>query len=427
MPTPMHSGSTPATIPIAAKALVLGLIVLTFVGAGVSFQHRVARGKSDFLGLYRQAELVRTTGSFVNEHSGPYPPSARAAYQLWVSLPPSVAAAIWFVLASALYLGTAWWLVRSASGLPTRDHMPAMCVALVIAAPWIASDLAQGNISSLLMFAVVGGGLLAQRGNPWAAGLVLSLGIIMKPVALVGLFYLLLKRHWRASLATAIFALVLGFVPPVLLVGWDRALEGWLSWYRTVGWTHSPLVSPWISVPQIDYENGSAIASLMRLFRDVRAGDDWSITLVVLPTWGLALLWYALAAVLTLPVLWLTRHPARKVPIERQAVELAAYLVLMLWFSPLLMSYYLGITLVPVSVLIWHLVRVGNSGRRDWATIGLLVAFGVSAIHMASPTLRAAGATPATLLILWVALVRLLWVMGHKQAESAAEIRLNDR
>jgi hypothetical protein len=387
--------------------------VLTVCGAAVivgasSLAYRVSHGESDFIGVIRGVAEARQAGRFGAAHASPYPPSAYALWHVFTLLPDLVAAGVWSVLATLMYVVTGWWLARYAVGLQPQDRAPVFFVAFALTAPWIASDLAQGNTSSLVAFSAAGSWVLAARNRPWLAGLVLGLGLVMKPLPLVILFYFVYKRMWRVVATTVVCVAALVSLPAMLLYGPAEALRGWQLWHQAIGQNASPLNTVWLNVPEINYHNSSAVAAVMRVFGDVRAHESgYRVTLVQLPRWGVAAIWYALSAVVVLPVLWVTRRPAARLSRERQAEELALYVVLMLFFSPELLSYYLSITLVPVTVLIGRAVRVAQrEGRREWATAGLVAGYAASGLHMASRFLRAVGGSGLALLILWFALLR---------------------
>jgi hypothetical protein len=391
-------------------ALTVGLTAACGVAlllAGISFAYRVSRGKSDFLGLLRAAVEVRREGHFLTEHASPYPPSAYAIYQLYALLPLPLAAGLWFTLAALLYTATAWWLARDAVGVPPEARSAVFLTALALSSPWMALDLAQGNISSLLAFAAAGSFTLAERGRPWLAGLVLSLGIVMKPVPALILFFYAYKRLWRVVGSTLLFTGAIGLLAPILAFGPAEAARGWHLWYEIIGRNASPLRTVWLDFTQANFHSASALAGIVRVFGDVPAdGSGYRVTLVHLPKWGIAAIWYALAAVVLLPALWVTRRPAQRLSRTRLAEELALYVVLMLFLSPLLMSYYLAITLIPVTVLVGRIVRADQcAGRRDRLTAGLVAAHVAWGVHMASRFLRAIGGSAAGLLILWAALM----------------------
>lgn len=81
----------------------------------------------------------------------------------------------------------------------------------------------------LLMFAVSAYALALRRDRAWIPGLLIGLGVLMKPVfVLIGL-PLLLRRRWVTGVPIAVAVLLVLITNHLLLGAWDRTAQPWIS------------------------------------------------------------------------------------------------------------------------------------------------------------------------------------------------------
>ena len=161
-----------------------------------------------------------------------YLPAFALAMAPFAWLPKALAEAVWFALSVALAAS----LVRmSLLALPDR-RLPdntLIWLTLLLIGKFLLMELSCGQTNLLFGVVLLGAALAVQRGRPLAAGVLVGVGVFVKPYALVFVPWLI----W-ASGATALAAfsgvVAVGLVLPAAVYGWSGNLDLLAGWYRIV-------------------------------------------------------------------------------------------------------------------------------------------------------------------------------------------------
>ena len=169
-----------------------------------------------------------------------YLPAFALAMVPFARLPEELAEGLWF----ALSVGMAAWFMRlSLLALPDRRITGDALVwfGLLVTAKFFQRELGFGQTNLLLGIVLLSAVLAARQGRRLAAGLLVGLGVFIKPYALVLVPWLL----WVAgSGAIAAFAgvMAVGLFVPAGVYGWAGNLDLLVAWYHTVTETTRPLL-----------------------------------------------------------------------------------------------------------------------------------------------------------------------------------------
>jgi len=155
------------------------------------------------------------------------------------ALPPkAISEPLWFACTVVM----AWALVRlSLRALPERRTREATLIALTVLlnGKYLVKELAFGQFNLPLALLIVGALLAIQRRRGVLAGVLLALGVFVKPYALIFVPWL----AWSAGVAAlAVFGLIFvaGLLVPAAIYGWSGNLQLLADWYRTVTETTAP-------------------------------------------------------------------------------------------------------------------------------------------------------------------------------------------
>jgi len=310
----------------------------------------------------------------------PYDAAVQASFMpgLWATWPPSFApiaallaladrfahapaVLVWQSLNAAGLLFVLWvwrdWLGGSDRD-PARGPTwasPWLLVPLVVPLRLVLSNFehAQANLLVLALVALAFRLFDARRRG--LGGLAFGLATAFKGTPLIVLFYLALRGRWADLRAAALGWGVAWLLLPLFLLGPD----GLGRWYA--GW--AAIVREAAAVTA--FTNQSLLSVLSRRLTAGAAGLTVPADTAAIIGIGAALLAATAAAVAL-------GRPGRRGSREREAVELAAVLVLMSLVSPLAWKAHY-VTLVPLSAALFHLGRssaaaTGRGRRPDcWA------------------------------------------------------------
>lgn len=143
-----------------------------------------------------------------------YPPFAAVAFAPLAALPYALARPWWFILSCAALVAALYQLERMLQ-LTKRGSLLLRCAAFMFMP--VFQSLYQGQISTFLLLAVVGGLFFAKRGKDIAAGVCLAT-LVTKPQYLVPVLLVLAVRgRWTVIASTCGTALVLLGIPTLFL------------------------------------------------------------------------------------------------------------------------------------------------------------------------------------------------------------------
>jgi hypothetical protein len=161
-----------------------------------------------------------------------YLPAFAIAARPFGTLSESTARALWYTLECAMLVMLLRWSVRA---LPERNMSEGglIAIAAVLGFKFFFRELLLGQTNLLLAVLLVGG-LLAAQIDAWkAAGVLVGLGVFVKPYALILLPWLALAGGLEAIGAAAI-TVAIGLLTPAIVYGWQGNIDQVAAWFRTV-------------------------------------------------------------------------------------------------------------------------------------------------------------------------------------------------
>ncbi|MBN1492097.1 MAG: DUF2029 domain-containing protein [Phycisphaerae bacterium] len=399
-----------------AKAIWLIILVIApLLATGTSHLFRAAHGLGDFEGSYANSRAVLEVHRLSLENPdtmGLYPPSARPILVVHALLPLMPAAVVWYIIYAGFHLTACYLVARCVCGLEPPHRFAGTLITWGFSLPWIWSDLATCNVTSILVICTVGSYVLHTRGRTWLAACVLSVGIAIKflPAAVLG--YYLWRRRFRMIGATLLCTVVIGVVPGLLWFGPRNFAEGWSLWVHGRMLAHSPMAAA-EDHSLCTFQNQSLIATLTRLFTDVDAGQGQShfqITKVELSSRAILGLWLvAMAVPLVAWVLLMVLRGRATGPPLLEGLCYAFFVLMMIWFSPQVRTYYMALLSLPLGVLGICGFKRRLAGDRDRFVDGALALYLLLSLSFASAWLRAHGTYQMIVLLLGtVTIVRVL-------------------
>ena len=147
-------------------------------------------------------------------------------------LPKAFAEGLWF----ALSVGMAAWFVRmSLLAVPERRlrDNTLIWLGLLLMGKFLVKELAFGQTNILLGIVLLGAVVAAGRGRRVAAGILVGVGVFVKPYALVFLPWLVWVSG-ASALAAFSGVMVAGLLLPAAVYGWAGNLDLLAGWYRLV-------------------------------------------------------------------------------------------------------------------------------------------------------------------------------------------------
>lgn len=378
----------------AAALLLLVLFLPTFL----SHLHKALRtDHGDWLSIYNIALHSRQTGELAADASEPivrtqrYPPIARPLLMLMAVPPKSVSAVLSFLLFAACYLVSAACISRVTLSPRPQDRPLAMLVAIGFVLPYAWSDLANGNVTSVLLASVTLAYVLAERGRGTSAGVVLSVGILLKMVPAVCLMHFLVRRQWRVGVGVVVGVVAIGLLPTFAVFGVRRTIDYHRVWYEQEFVRLAPAKTIDDAV-ECGYRNESVVRTLVRFLTPVQVGDVGREFRVSVAAWSPGAIKLTYAAVMTataaawLTFLWWMRRATA--PVARAGCY-SLCVGAMVWFSPWVYVYYFALAMWPALALLGHSIRAGERSRPATLARAALILWLVALPAVASPFLRA--------------------------------------
>ena len=147
-------------------------------------------------------------------------------------LPKALAEAVWFALSVAM---AAWFVRMSLLAVPDRrlSDDALIWLALLLMGKFLVKELAFGQTNILLGLVLLGAALAAQRGRHLAAGVLVGVGVFVKPYALVFVPWLMWVSG-ASALAAFSGVIAVGLLLPAAVYGWAGNLDLLAGWYRIV-------------------------------------------------------------------------------------------------------------------------------------------------------------------------------------------------
>ncbi len=393
-------------VAVVGKRIIIGIIVAVLIGSFSSNLFRSTHNQSDFSAIRRASEHVLSSGRLSDSESlGYYPPSARIFLLPFAFLPLPAAMSIWWLISVFFYCACFYMVFKYILPDNISNKFEIFAITFLLLTPWLVSDLNAGNLSSFILFVVVGSYALHLRGYPIFSGLLLGLGIVVKLIPIFLLIWYIVRRKWQAALASGVSVVLLSIIPGLLVFGYRDFSQSWRVWLdsavkiRTAEYTI-------LDSSRAPYSNQSWTNNFIRILHHVSSGrhdKPFYVNFVNLPRRTILKLWYLFAAISG--AIWIYMIYPRKD--DSETVEKFAFALvcpIMIWFSPHVFSYYLTMLLPAIAVFVWGLSSVDGVMAGIKTRLFILLAILVAGCFSpASLYLRAFGAYQFVVLITMVA------------------------
>ncbi len=332
----------------AASRRLVWPLVLAALAAALYLGIRIKRDTLVDFEVYRTASVRALAAEPLyrpedGHYQFKYLPAFALAMAPFGVLPREVATACWYVLSVTVLC---FFVSTAVKALPDRrlvSRTLLWCAGVLTGKFWI-KELMLGQSNALLGAVLILALVAAQRGQWRRAGVLVGVGVFIKPYAIVLLPWLLLAGGAvPVALASAVIAT--GLVLPAAVYGWHGNVVELSEWYRTVtGTTGANLIFP---------ENVSFSAMTARW---LGAGPDAS---------HLALVFVAAAAGLASVTMALRRRAAAPA-----YLEFALVLLLVPLISPQGWDYVLLLA-TPALVLLIDRARLLNPAVQAVAAVAI--------------------------------------------------------
>jgi Glycosyltransferase family 87 len=314
------------------------------------------------------------------------------------------------LLYSIAWIVSLTFSVFLATGTFGRDQ-PLLCLLPgVCCLPYVIENYLLGQPNLLLLALMLAAFVCLRGGKEWTAGALVALASAIKAFPVFAIGYLAYRRHWKATVSTLLFLILLLIVVPSPFRGIHRNLEDLQTWTKGMLRYDAQSIS---QRPQrgFSFANQSLVAVAHRLLRPVNAHRERDLTLFVNVA-DINFKYVTLVIVLAglgLCLFYIHCTPSRAQRTNSSdALEYAMLLLLILIFTPLAFVYFFVWLLYPL-VVVLNLVLSAPPGSPErirgwiwyWACI-ILIAFTlpVPALY----PVQAAGNTLLACLLLFVGL-----------------------
>ncbi len=398
------------------------LLIAALYAAGMSayVAVRAERG-TDFRDYWENASHFLQTGEIsttLGVHN--YLPFFTIFMAPWGLLPLRAAIVLFTLLSVAALCATALIGDRLIGGGGRRPRA-ATVAALLLALPYVHSCLTLGAVELLVLFLIVAGWFLIERGRDAAAGALIGVAALIKvlPGALVVL--LLLRRRWLAAGCAAATMLALGWGLPLLRLGHAETLRQHREFVRGAVVEHSARTTILSEKPRkAKYTNNALPIVLRRVLTAINSDPSDAepqrslfVNIADLPREAVWYVYLATALVILVGTLAATTLPGGRGPPDGAAMlaTFGLWCAAMVLLSPLVWTRYLLLAYPALLVLADRLERARGGGavERDaraawWSVVVWLLGI----VLLAWPVARAFGAQLAALASVWVALLVIL-------------------
>ncbi|MFH1745744.1 MAG: glycosyltransferase 87 family protein [Planctomycetota bacterium] len=307
--------------------------------------------------------------------------------------PPKVAGLLWLGLNLLATLATMRLVGSYLVGLPRRDWPVTQLVPFILLAVFWYWEYRLNQINNFTLLLLTAAFVCWQRGKHYTAGFWLGLAVLLKVTPLLLVVWFLLKRQLRTVTAAVVTILVAGPLATFAIYGQEYATDCYRSWLHnaTIHGSQRGLI---MAQTEMDWRNQGlgAVASrwlhptnyALHFDNDPRleAPDEYQ-TMNVLSWSRETIVWLVLTIqVLSLiGLIWLARHPARKLSPWQLRLEWGLFLLAMLWFMPVMRGYHLIWAYPALAILAGVLHHVG--WRRRWSWLALACLLGMIVVQCA--------------------------------------------
>jgi len=264
------------------EAWALALFGVLFVAAAWLYVAKVS-GKMPDLDVYLRAGARAAAAEPLyraeDEHfQFKYLPAFALLVSPLSAIDAPAARALWFALSVAclgglLYMSVrlpATAVVRSVPLAAVKPGWVLAAVAVVVLGKFYARELVLGQVNLMFAAAIAAALLALERGREGQAGVLIALGIVLKPYGALFLPWLLARRR-SASAIAAFTGLAVALLAPSALYGVTGNIALHREWWSTVLTTTAPNLS--------NPDNVSWLAMYARWFGD--GAGPWPLALLL--------------------------------------------------------------------------------------------------------------------------------------------------
>lgn len=357
---------------------MLAGLVLFFTLISVQYTLKILDGphRSAILRWQPQLRALNDGANIWNDHNYPNPPMMALLLSPLGSMSPVAASLLWFYVKVVLAFLSIHWALLLAESYDWPMPRWAQALAIVLSLRPIASDLTHGNVNIVILFLVVGSLYAFRQRRDGVAGLLLALSIACKITPALFVPYFIWKRAW-GMLAGCTVGLVLFFgLIPGLQFGMERNAEFLHSWV-------DKMVVPYVVRWEVtsDHNNQSLPGFAARMLTHRPSFADY-VNDIYTPLeyhnivtldesvvrWLLKGTMLAFAGL----VMWTCRTPISRRTDWRLAAEFSIVVIGMLLFSERTWKHHCVTLLLPVSVLVYCLVRYWSDRVVRYTSLGAL-------------------------------------------------------
>ena len=290
-----------------------------------------------------------------------YPPPFVILLAPLAQMPLALGAVLWYLLSAAAFGAAAWMsaaVLPESARLRARPHLLYGLPLLGLIAV-LTSSLLRSQASPFMIFFMIAAFYFHLKERPVAAGFSLACAALLKVFPIVLIVYFVMRKQWRAVLATAATLVLLGIVLPSLYWGWQFNLDQIARWIDVVG-------HPAVMENTARAQNTDLYGQLLNTAKP----RNQSLEALFLSL-GMAahLTRYAVAAVaaLMLAAMWMA---ARRMTRAQEPWLCGAFLCWSLAISPIAEGHYFG-------ALLWPLIALTCLALQDTQRGKLLLTAGV--------------------------------------------------
>ncbi len=351
-----------------------------------------------------------------------YPPTAAVLFAIpsyFGELPLII---ILLLLYSVALVASSLLSVFLATGTAVRAEPILYLLPGVCSLPYVTENFLLGQPNLLLLAFMLGAFACLRSGKQWSAGALIALASAIKAFPVLAIGYLIYRRHWKATLSTLVFLILLLVVLPSPLRGFEGNLEDLSTWTRGMFRYDNQSISQ-REQRGFSWANHSLLAVAHRLLRPVNAHRKQDQKLFVNIA-DVHFKYVTIVVVLVgtaLCVFYIFCMPSyRERTNASDALEYAMLLLLILMFTPLAFTYFFVWLLYPLVVALCLVLKAppGSLQRiAGWTWFFASVLF--LSFTFPLPAFRAAQAAGSTVMACLLLVVGIGWNLRAETRKTA--------
>jgi Glycosyltransferase family 87 len=255
---------------IIISFFAITIAILTFLPINNYF-----RGSTkDYGKWFRVGQTVIEGGDIYPDNDEPfpfmYPPTAAVFFAILSYLGELPLIIVLDLLYSIAWIVSLTLSVFLATGTFGRNQPLLYLLPGVCCLPYVIENYLLGQPNLLLLALMLTAFVCLRSGKEWTAGALVALASAIKAFPLLAIGYLAYRRHWKATVSTLVFLILLLIVVPSPSRGIRRNLEDLQTWTQGMLRYDAQSIS---QRPQrgFSYANQSLVAVAHRLLRPVNA------------------------------------------------------------------------------------------------------------------------------------------------------------